>query len=304
MNIQIQIVTWNSAEVIASALKSIKQLETKPFRVLIIDNNSSDNTKNIVSQFNFVTIISLPRNMGFTGGHNIGFKTGLDCDGVLCVNPDVILFPDALKTIEEVYINQQKPATIGGKLFRASPLTKTQKISIVDTAGIKRHLSFQFSDIGASRPETNDLLIDREVFANSGACLFLPKDTIQEFAITVNDKEIEVFDNSYFAYKEDIDLGWRIHSMGKTNINTGKAIGTHIRKLKKEFLHSQRSKTHIRLSYRNHLLLLSKNLTKQDILCHGIFIGIYEVSKFIYLLITNPLTLITALKELNVIKKM
>lgn len=303
MKIQIQTVTWNSEHVIKKLLISIQALNPCAYRVVVIDNDSKDTTKKIVSLFSGITLIHNNKNNGFANAHNQGFALAQDCEAVICINPDIELTTEALRIFETIYQNNSNVGSIGGKLLRPTQLTKDQQISIIDTAGIQRHFSFKFSDIASGQIDTSKLSVDRKVFANSGACIFLPMDVCKKISLSQNTKTLEVFDSSFFAYKEDIDLGWRIHEAGLVNINSGKVLGTHIRTLKKGGGHSSRSHQHLLLSYRNHLLLLSKHLSKSLLLKYGIFIGFYELGKFVFLFLLHPKVTLQAIQEFNSLRK-
>ena len=73
--LNIQVVTWNSALVIADFLRSLKAQEFSDYALTVVDNASSDNTLQIVEEINpAATIIRNDINRGFCAAHNQAIK--------------------------------------------------------------------------------------------------------------------------------------------------------------------------------------------------------------------------------------
>lgn len=99
VNICAIIITFNSGEVIDSCLKNLLEIGIKP---LVIDNNSSDNTLEIVKSLN-VDFIKNEKNQGFGRANNIGAKN-TNAEWLLFINPDLEIkkpaFDEFMKAIE------------------------------------------------------------------------------------------------------------------------------------------------------------------------------------------------------------
>jgi N-acetylglucosaminyl-diphospho-decaprenol L-rhamnosyltransferase len=82
----IVMVTYNSAADVGAALEAaVKRCE----RVLVVDNASSDTTREIVASFP-VRLIANETNRGFAAAVNQGVEA-LDCEFILLLNPDAVL---------------------------------------------------------------------------------------------------------------------------------------------------------------------------------------------------------------------
>ncbi len=98
------IVTYNSQELINKCLDSILKFE-KGVDILVVDNNSIDNTKKILNeQYKCVHVIENTLNSGFGSANNLGFKYALenDYDYLYLLNHDAYLVESV---VEKLIIN-------------------------------------------------------------------------------------------------------------------------------------------------------------------------------------------------------
>ena len=75
------IVTYNGSKWIETCLKSI-ETSNEPLKVIVVDNNSKDNTLNIIrSKFPDTILIDNKKNFGFGKSNNLGIKKALELGG-------------------------------------------------------------------------------------------------------------------------------------------------------------------------------------------------------------------------------
>src|SRR5208283_1849348 len=87
------IVTYNSADVIADCLKSVKRSVPSgiEYELIVVDNASSDSTREILHKdFSDVVLIENTENVGFGAGVNRALARASG-DILLCLNPDTIV---------------------------------------------------------------------------------------------------------------------------------------------------------------------------------------------------------------------
>lgn len=89
MKISIVIPVYNEAEHLADCLNSIARQTTAPHEVIVVDNNSSDSSLAVALSFDFVSVITEPR-QGVVHARNTGFNAAkgdligrIDADTVL-----------------------------------------------------------------------------------------------------------------------------------------------------------------------------------------------------------------------------
>ena len=91
--------TWNQKEDTLECLKSLSRMTYPNFRLVVVDNGSSDGTEQAVAErFPSAEILVNDYNLGSPGGFNVGMQHALDqgADYVLIMNNDTVVAPDML----------------------------------------------------------------------------------------------------------------------------------------------------------------------------------------------------------------
>lgn len=252
--VQIQIVTWNSKQHLERLFRGIEQQQGVDFSVLVIDNASSDGTLDLLieklqipnSKFQ---IIKNKENLGFAKAHNQGFAM-CEAPYVLVLNPDTELRAGYLTEMTRVIGSDNKIASVQGKLYRELP--KEGKYGIIDSCGLQMKPWSQVIDIGQNMIDKGNFSVQTEVFGVTGACALYRLEALRQ----VTDK-YGIFDERFGTYKEDVDLAWRLKRAGWKAVYTPKAACWHGRGVGKRDKKSMRIRY---LSFRNHLLMVGKNL--------------------------------------------
>lgn len=193
----IVVLNFNGALVLTSCLKSIMQSDYPNFEVVIVDNNSTDSSfeqaKNDFSRFHF---IKNSKNIGFSGGNNIGIRFALEkfADLVFVLNNDTIIDKNTLSALVTTSMQNEKagiisPLIINGnnkKIWFAGGIIKwhAMKTSHLHKTQSKLPYSSQYLTGCA-------MLIKKEVF-----------------------KKIGLFDERFFLYYEDADFSMRSKKAG------------------------------------------------------------------------------------------
>jgi GT2 family glycosyltransferase len=100
VEVLIVIVVWNGLEDTLECLESLEHCSFGPKRILIVDNASRDGSADkIAERFPAVQIIRSPRNLGFTGGNNLGLEEAIRQKAryAFLLNNDTTVAPDALE---------------------------------------------------------------------------------------------------------------------------------------------------------------------------------------------------------------
>ena len=192
-NISVVIVTYNGQNVISKCLNTLSDNSNLFNRIVIVDNNSSDSTLNILEQFKEeIDLISLDENIGFGGANNIGIKKALNhgADYVLLLNQDVYFDGDNLSTF-----------------LRASTNLEDKNIGVFSPIHIdesKDQLDYNFrtflfkhdpsSLIDAALLDSIESNKSYPITFSNAAIWLLPKDTL---------RLVGGFDPLFFHYGED-----------------------------------------------------------------------------------------------------
>lgn len=269
----VQLLSWNGKEVLPSCLEALAGQTFADFELLALDNGSTDGSAELVED----GLKAFPRpsrfvrkekNCGFAGGHDELFAMS-DAPYVCCVNQDAVPSPDYLERCVEFLENNPAVGSVAGVLRRPG--------GGVDTAGLSKNWYCRVRDL-RDEPEFSET----RVFGVSGSLPVYRRSAILEVS-----PDGKLFDENFFAYKEDVDLAWRLDLFGWKSYTLSSALARHVRgfgaekKWKKE--HHFRQK----LSSRNHLLMLVKNLQFHDFWrLPGL--AVYETGKAVYTALFVP----------------
>lgn len=300
--VTIQLVGWNSAQELPRTLEALRSVPRDSVVIRYIDNASNDASVALVRQMvSGAAVVELPENRGFAGAHNIGFSQ-CTTPFVLTLDPDVeVAWEGILKVLRA--FDDPRVGAAQGKLYRSgnsenseyskySELSENNKHNIIDSAGIVHTLTLNGRERGANEPDTGQFDTPASLLAVTGACGMYRMDALRQVAHRLGDA-YEIFDADFFAYKEDVDLGWRLKRAGWRVAYMPAIVGVHRRTLgrrgylgwglRPRAIYARLASSRTRYSLRNYVWMLVKNMTLRDDLVHEIFI---DARLFVFLVLS------------------
>ena len=219
-------VSFGSETVLPGFLESIA--ETGDGRVVrIVVDNRPDGTSMIadISARHGAQYLRADRNLGYGGAVNAA-AAGLPSSvrWILVSNPDVVLHPGAIERLVATGESDERIGAVGPALLTADGHTYPSARSVPSLrTGVGHAL---FANLWTDNPWTRAYRRDadtastaREAGWLSGACVLVRR--------TVFDM-LGGFDEGYFMYFEDVDLGYRIGLAGFLNIYDPSAVAVHV----------------------------------------------------------------------------
>lgn len=209
--ISVVVVNWNGLPVIESCLESILCQTYQPLEVIVVDNGSGDSSPDLVrNRFPQVRLIVNGKNLGFGGGNNIGIKAS-NGQYIMILNNDTRLDPRCLDLLMQ---SLERDRRFGAG---APKILLDHEDNLVDAAGIVVYPDGL--SIGRGRLEHAERYDEEtEVFCASGCAALFRREMLEE---------IGLFDEDFFAYAEDTDLGWRARLAGWKAYYVPEAIVYH-----------------------------------------------------------------------------
>lgn len=275
-SISVQIVTFNNEKDILACLNCLDS-QTYPIqKVIIIDNNSQDKTLEVIKNLEDLHIIKNDSNNGFAGGHNQGIQFTRS-DYVLVLNPDVRLHQDYIKNIINYMEKDHNVGMVSGKLYR-----NIEK-RILDSTGISIKKNRRAFDRGFGEVDVKQYDFLTDIFGVSGAAAIYRREMIEDVSL-----ENQFFDETFFAYKEDVDVSWRAQLLGWKSAFVPIAIAEHERGWQDKLKRSEISLFIRKKSYINRYYYLLKNDKFLYFILHLPIILAYEIPSFLYALIKEP----------------
>ena len=218
-------VTYNSSSQLDDFLASITASETEGLGCVVADNSSTDVaiTRDI-TQAHGGTLLALSRNLGYGGAINAAIRTlPHEIDYVLISNPDVKIGYLATSALLDEMSTDSRVGSVGPRVLNADGSTypSGRQLPSLRTGighALFSHIWPQNPWSRAYRAESEGADIRREVGWLSGSCLLVRRSAFEQLA---------GFDESYFMYFEDVDLGYRLGKAGWKNIYTPSASVIH-----------------------------------------------------------------------------
>lgn len=199
--VQINILIYNGWEETVDCLESVFAQSYKNISVWVLNNGSKENKiEELKAQFPNANYITLPQNLGFSGGHNYLLQHhNQNPDYFLFLNNDAVLEYKSIETFVEFAQKTPDAGTIHPIVLykdRSKIWCFGQKI--IYPLGIVK-LSYK----GVPYDETYPEVITSDI--TSGASLFISKDVLTKIG--------GGFDDSYFAYYEDTKLSLQVNNL-------------------------------------------------------------------------------------------
>lgn len=212
-SIAVIIVAYNSGRVLRRCLESVLGQTRRADLILVVDNDSP--TPSYLDEIPFapqIRVIRMSRNVGFCQANNIAYGLARECGYALFLNPDAFLSEHFLeKAIASM--ERAENASVGcltGTLL-GFDIERDRPTGLIDSTGIFQSWYGRWYDRGRGAPSQGVATSTaEEVPAACGALMLCRMQALDEAALRGG----EIFDSSFFMYKEDIDLSLRMRAKG------------------------------------------------------------------------------------------
>jgi GT2 family glycosyltransferase len=212
-SVTVVVLSYNSRRHLGLCFRSLVALHypAERLELMLVDNASDDDSSEFVaSHFPQVTIVCNPDNYGFARGNNEGARRARG-QLVAFLNPDMRVAPDWLAELVAPIQRELDVVCTASKILNWNGRW-------IDFAGSGMNfLGFGYQEGWGESPTAHTqekpvlapcggaMLVDRKVFLDSGG-----------------------FDEGYFAFYEDLDLGWRLWTMGYKVVYAPRAVAYHV----------------------------------------------------------------------------
>lgn len=213
-NVAAIVVNHNGGELLARCLSALAEQDLAPKKIIVVDNASTDGSVDrLPARYAGTELIRLRQNPGFAAANNIAVAEAEDCDWIALINPDAFVEPDWLR---KLLASAQKHPEYA---FFASRMLNERDPSRLDGAGDVYHVSGAHWRRGHAGREQGRCVAIEEVFSPCAAAALYRRDALVEAG---------GFDESFFCYAEDIDLGFRMRLRGYKCLYVPDAVVRHV----------------------------------------------------------------------------
>jgi|TARA_Y100000031_G_scaffold156411_1_gene210850 GT2 family glycosyltransferase len=233
--VSINLLSWNGQKYIKDCLNSVFDQTHPNLEVSVIDNGSTDKTIDYLEEIkgrhqNLKIISKNSENVGFAAAHNRLIEKSKG-EFVICLNQDIVLDKDFIERALEVFKSDIKIGAVQGKLLRwqkglsiSQNHIDYQVAHIIDTTGLVILKNRRIINRGQGDIDQGQFEKIEEIFGVDGAAPVYRKETLENIRI-----DQEYFDESFFSYKEDVDLAWRLRLYGWKVVYQPQSIAWHDR---------------------------------------------------------------------------
>lgn len=227
--------------------KCLCSLAGEPARVIVVDNGSTDGSREVVQQqFPEVELISLEQNYGFCKAVNEGIAAS-KTTYVILLNNDTEVQKGFVRALEQPL--EGHPEVFSG----SAQIRSMNSPELIDDAG-DLYCAFGWAFARGKDKPAEGYQRKRRIFAACGCAAIYRRKLF---------REIGNFDENHFAYLEDIDLGYRAGIYGYRNLYIPGAVVYHVGSAASGSRHNEFK---VNLSAKNSVYLAYKNMPPLQLL--------------------------------------
>ncbi|MFD5021818.1 glycosyltransferase family 2 protein [Paenibacillus sp. NPDC058367] len=208
--VSIIIVNYNGAEFIEECIESVMHQTYKEWEIVMLDNNSKDDSVQLIKKYPFVKLIESKENLGFAKGNNEAIKCA-NGEYIALLNNDARADSDWLGNLVTVLEENQDLGSCGCKII------SHYDPDVMDSAGLLVNVS------GMSRGRGRN---ENILKYNHSESILIPSGCAAIYRKSALD-EVGLFDEDFFCYCEDTDLGFRLQIAGWKCFYVSEAIVHH-----------------------------------------------------------------------------
>ncbi|MBX3481925.1 glycosyltransferase family 2 protein [Phenylobacterium sp.] len=206
------VIAYNSGPTLRACLEHLGAQTFRDFEALVIDNASPDpGDAEIAAGFPWARLIRNSDNLGFTGAGNQGAREGRGRWYVL-LNPDAYAEPDWLaQLMAATERHPQVRSFTSRQVVAEDPGLLDGLGDVMSITGIPYRGGYLSPDRGQAR--------EGEVFSPCGAALMIDRELFLRLG---------GFDEAFFCYGEDVDLGYRLQLADEPTLLVPDATIRHV----------------------------------------------------------------------------
>jgi GT2 family glycosyltransferase len=218
--VTIVIVNFNAGQTLPRCLACLAEQTILPERIVVIDNASDDGSpgkaREVIAESPVLagrtTIDEAGSNLGFAAASNRGIAAA-ETEFIALVNPDAFADPGWLEALLASAAAHPECAAFGSRQMLAG------RPGILDGVGDHWHVSGLSWREGHGQPLQPEDLEPRDIFSPCAAAALYRRQAVLD---------VGGFDEDYFCFGEDVDLGYRLRLAGRPARSVPAAVVEHV----------------------------------------------------------------------------
>ena len=321
--VSVNILSYNSKRYIEGCLDTVLAQSYKNLEILAIITGSDDGSAELIREKygrqKRVKILEPGDNLWFSRGHNLGIKSSVG-EYILVLNQDIVMEPEFVGKLVHVMEADPTLGSVSGKLLHYNYLINS-KTKILDSTGIEIYKTRRVIDRGQWEQDRHQYDGDTEIFGASGAAAMFRRSALEAVklpkvrsnnitlplrgesapSVVTRGREVEedseYFDEDFVAYKEDVDLAWRLQLAGfrcryvpEAILYHGRTVGRSWPNQLVRFIVNRRRQPRVfrMMAFKNHYLMMLKCELKSLFWGQFFFIFVRESLLLAYTIFFEP----------------
>lgn len=219
--VAIVLVNYNDANDTIDCVQSLLQLQYKDYRIIVVDNKSTDESLQKLKELDAkgtIKLLQADENNGFSAGSNIGIQFALDslqADFIWLLNNDTVVTQNSLTQLMKGFEGNCNIGVTTAKTYYWSNKSMIWYAGGAINSKTSRTEHWHYDEI-----DQDTLGSEKNVPVTfvSGCCMLIKKNVIEK---------IGYLDEDYFLYEEDCDYCLRITAAGYTLVYCPDAVIYH-----------------------------------------------------------------------------
>jgi len=275
--VSIIIHNFNGLDDLNICLNSLLKTDYPNLELFVIDT-CTPNFENWIKKFPTVKFFHLDDDIGTSAARNLAYEYSNQSAEYICfMDDDVFVTPQWLSVIISFMEKYKDTGQVQPVLYQS-----TNKSKIDSLGHLMTHVGYPFK-IEPTEENLQNLKLNnfRDIFYSEGAISVIRKKTL----LDLNDS-LKPFDEKFFFFFDDVDLSWRIWSLGYRVVIVSDSFCYHDRGISKsigKYSYAQMSRY-----TKNRLIMLIKNQEIGDLIKYFPITIFLEISKALVLLRYNP----------------
>ena len=269
MKVSVVTPNYNGKDFLYAYFESLNKNSNEIGEVIIVDNGSNDGSQEFIRNYREkvdfpIVLIENSQNLGFAEAVNQGISKAR-YDYIFSLNNDTVVEKSAILELLNLL-------NTDGRIFSvSSKMVQFNNPELIDDAGDDYTL-LAYTKKRGNNQNLNNFIEVSEIFSSCAGAALYRKDLLEELG---------GFDSEFFAYMEDVDLGYRARINGYKNLFCPNAIVYHIGSATTG---SQYNEFKVRLAARNNVLVVYKNLPTLQKIVNILFLFLGFLIKYLFFL--------------------
>lgn len=271
ISMKVSVVTpnYNGKDFLYAYFESLIKNSNEIGEIIIVDNGSTDGSQEFIRNYckkvDFpIVLIENSQNLGFAEAVNQGISKAR-YDYIFSLNNDTIVEKSAILELLNLLNTDERIFSVSSKMVQFN------NPELIDDAGDDYTL-LAYTKKRGNNQNLNKFIEVSEVFSSCAGAALYRKDLLEELG---------GFDSEFFAYMEDVDLGYRARINGYKNLFCPNAVVYHIGSATTG---SQYNEFKVRLAARNNVWVVYKNLPIPQKIVNILFLFLGFLIKYVFFL--------------------